>query len=290
MDVLRVCFAALIAFVLAYRGRLRKSLSETGDVAAFVVGFLSWAASLRFGVTLIVFYLASGKATRYGAARKELLEDSFEGPDGNRNAFQVLASSAPAVVTALLYAILYGKDAPLRSSHHLQSSLLLFYMLFFASCAGDTFSSELGMVLPRQQSEPILITQPWRRVPPGTNGGITWQGTLASALGGLVIGITYFICGWHKSINQAKLIPLGVAGGLFGSLIDSFLGALLQLSALDIATGKVKKSVSPSKLFNSSTTRYICGRDVLSGESVNLLANVLTAACAPSLVPWFSAL
>ena len=54
-----------------------------------------------------------------------------------------------------------------------------------ATSLADTLASELGIL---SKSRPILIVS-GRRVPPGTNGGVTLAGTGCSALGGLVIGL-----------------------------------------------------------------------------------------------------
>lgn len=283
----RVLSAVAIALTLAYRGRKRKSLSASGAVAAFAVGFLSWAVSVRFGLTLIVFYLASTGATRFGAEKKKLVEDSDGNPNGNRNAHQVLASSAPAVLVALIYAVVHGDDAPLCKSQYSQSTLLLMYMFFFASCAGDTFSSELGLVFPKRQSYPFLITNPWKRVPPGTNGGVTWQGTMGSLFGGFIIGLTFLLSGPRISLDQFWLLVLGTGGGFVGSVMDSVLGATFQLSVLDLETGKVKSQLPSAVSTTSQTLQYICGRNMLSGESVNLLASVLVMIAAPFAVTLF---
>src|SRR5260370_8225741 len=55
-----------------------------------------------------------------------------------------------------------------------------------ACCLGDTIASEIGIL---SKSTPRLATT-WRKVPPGTNGGMTILGTLGSAFGGALIGAT----------------------------------------------------------------------------------------------------
>ena len=72
----------------------------------------------------------------------------------------------------------------------------------------------------------------------GTNGGVTFVGTLASIIGGLCIGFAYYVtvlltCNEYylaESPPQWLLIPVGGALGLLGSTLDSLLGATLQYS------------------------------------------------------------
>lgn len=189
-ELLRGCCALAVATLMATRGLRSRSLAPGGAAAAFLVGFVTWSAALRFGVTLIAFYLLGTRTTRYGADIKSRVEDGFVAAAGNRGAAQVLASSLPAVVFSILYVVLFRYDAPITPAFPLRSTILLAYLLYFAACAGDTFSSELGIV--QAARDPMLITAPWRRVPRGTNGGVSAWGTLASGLGGLLMGCVFF--------------------------------------------------------------------------------------------------
>ena len=83
-------------------------------------------------------------------------------------------------------------------------------------CAGDTWASELGTVLNislDSKQEPRLITQPWRHVPKGTNGGVSLVGLIASFAGGLVVGVAFYIgiimnVGFNAP-NQVNIILVG---------------------------------------------------------------------------------
>ena len=74
----------------------------------------------------------------------------------------------------------------------------------------------------------------------GTNGGISPVGTLASAVGGLLVGIAYFIPllmltsteMLRAAPPQWLIIPTAMLAGLLGSMIDSVLGAWFQYSGM----------------------------------------------------------
>lgn len=284
-EIPRFFFAVLLATIIAVRGRRKKSLSPSGSAAGFVVGFLSLACSVRFGSTLVAFYLAATRATRYKSDLKKKVEDGFTSATGNRSAKQVLASSLPAVIISLVYFMLFRYDSPITPVFPLKSCLNLAYLLFFAACAGDTFASEIGIAMPGPGKLPVLILKPWRHVPRGTNGGITLEGTIASMIGGFIVGSVNFLSGPDYSFSQLWLVCVGILGGLVGSALDSILGMFLEASWHDLDSGRVLKA-KPS---HASQNRYqkICGMELLSGESVNALSAMLTAALAPALLPLF---
>jgi len=145
----------------------------------------------------------------------------------------------------------------------------------YAAVAADTFSSELGIL---SKSQPRLITSPsLRKVPKGTNGGVTIWGLVAGFLGSLIIVATamsflpfcglpmYPLLGGEKhaaekvrasgsSWNMEQLIYFGagmvVWGGL-GSVLDSILGGWLQQSVIDIRSGRVIEGEGGKKVLVS---------------------------------------
>lgn len=104
-----------------------------------------------------------------------------------------------------------------------------------ACCNGDTWASELGTAL--SNSDPVLVTT-WKKVPKGTNGGISLIGTICSTAGGFLIGISHYLTIVFFSdktlLNYAPpqwpVMFYGAFAGFIGSLVDSFLGATLQYS------------------------------------------------------------
>ena len=256
-----------IAAYLGYSGYRKGSLSLDGALTASLVGYASMANPfIGYGLTLITFYLTGSKATKFKATIKAQLETHATEPtdptpdvqkgikkrdtaSGNRNATQVLCNSFTAVIACIAFRVLnrgtvvdpLGK-AVLKVWHAAGftvdvSNLLLTLVVggHYAACMGDTLASELGIL---SRSQPRLVTQPWKVVPKGTNGGISPLGLVVSALGGTLIGLVQSVSlavHYHFSnqpalalYDHAKLVALLTAAGLFGSLVDSVLGATLQ--------------------------------------------------------------
>lgn len=287
--------AAVLAVALSARGYRRGSLNASGAAFALPVGFVSCGASLTFGLTLITFFLSASKMTRVGAERKRRLEDGHQ-VGGNRNWAQVAANAGSATLLAAVFwyetrrlgvspelAVRFG-SAELERLAWLQAA----YLCHYACCNADTWASELGVL---SASAPVLVTAPWRSVPPGTNGGATAAGTLASLGGGTLIGVVFWGVGVAMRTLEAALspaavaaapaagppptqwpiVPLAAAAGVVGSLIDSVLGATLQYSGF--SDGRRVVVNSPA-----AASRRICGRDVLDNHQVNALAAAATSA------------
>ena len=98
----QAALAVLVAAVLAWFGAKKRSLSREGAVAAFVVGLISFAASIRSGALLIAFYQSGSSLTKFKAARKATLDASSSDASDGRGAAQVLACSLLAALPRAL--------------------------------------------------------------------------------------------------------------------------------------------------------------------------------------------
>lgn len=159
-------------------------------------------------------------------------------------------------------------------------------MSAFACCNGDTWASELGIL---SRSDPYLITS-FERVPRGTNGGVSSWGLFMSFVGGIFIGIFYYIAtllfvdseSLLNSPVQFPVILIGGLAGLFGSIIDSFLGATCQFSG-QTAEGFIVEDPNEAVRKISGTFK------ILNNHSVNLVSCLLTAIIVPAFgVGWWS--
>ncbi|XP_059622977.1 transmembrane protein 19 [Phlebotomus argentipes] len=278
--------SVLIPIFFAVYGYRRKSVNASGAVLGFVIAVVLTVANYAFLGCLLVFFLSSSRATKFRAAQKAKIEEDFKGGEGKRNWIQVLCNGGMALQLSLLYLIDCGPgERPIDFSRLYRSSWLGIALLSaFACCNGDTWASELGSVLAK--ADPFLITTR-KRVPRGTNGGVTLVGLVVSFLGGLVIGLMYFLTVIYtvdraillRGPVQWPLIAFGGIAGLLGSVIDSLIGATMQYSGQDEQGHIVER---PGK-----GVRHISGIRILDNHSVNLISSIATGVIMPSLAVHF---
>ncbi|XP_011875396.1 PREDICTED: transmembrane protein 19 isoform X2 [Vollenhovia emeryi] len=236
-------------------------------------------------LALMAFFVTGSKVTKFRSARKRKFEADFK-EGGQRNWIQVLCNVGMAMQLAILYLLDIGSgERPIDFDKEYRSSWLSVGLIgVFACCNGDTWASEIGTVM--GTGDPFLITTK-RKVPRGTNGGVSWIGLLCSTVGGLVIGLFCYITILNTvdtavlqlAAPQWPIVVVGAFAGLFGSILDSILGATLQYSGVDEKGIIVER---PGK-----GIKYICGKQILDNHSVNLLSTIGVALILPRIANIF---
>lgn len=176
-------------------------------MVAVVVGTIAIAAGLSWGALLIVFFVLSSALSHLGADVKARRTEAIVAKGGERDAFQVLANGGVFALAALL---------------HLASGWPGWLALgggSLAAATSDTWGTEVG-TLARATPRSIVT---WRAVAPGTSGGITLPGTLGAIAGAACVALAAVAVRWPWHIGAAMF-----AGALFGSTVDSLLGATVQ--------------------------------------------------------------
>jgi uncharacterized protein (TIGR00297 family) len=224
--------AAVVTVVFSSLARLVRGVSFSGALAGAAVCFLLYVgAGPGAFVALVAVFALTWISTRFGYRRKEKL-GTAEQPDG-RTALQVLANLAVAAACAALSA-LTGKAV-----------FLLAVSAALSEAAADTVSSELGQA---RSARARLITT-WEEVPAGTDGGVSWVGTMAGIAAAISVS---FVCAL-TGLVPIKWLGISIAGAVAGMITDSYLGALLER------------------------------RNLLNNDAVNFLGT-LAAACAATLL------
>ncbi|HYI14850.1 MAG TPA: DUF92 domain-containing protein [Thermomicrobiales bacterium] len=205
----RLLAGSIVSAAISLAGWRAKALSGRGALTATGVGAsIATGSSWPGMVVLGTFFISSSALSRLGSQPEIVAKGS------QRDERQVLANGAVAAIAALVG----GKvDRALGTS--LAAGAL-------AAATADTWATELGA---GSQRIPRLA---WsgRSVPPGTSGGVTPRGSLASLGGAIAIGIvTVAVVGVADGRSRALRIGPGVVvAGLAGSLADSLLGELVQ--------------------------------------------------------------
>jgi len=137
--------SAGLALLLGTHGLRKGSLAPSGAIAASALGFLTLASPLRvFGVTLLAFYFAGSRATKYKASVKAKLEGGRDGhlAGGRRDAIQVCCNALVGTVAARLYSAQSHTGCPLSPSPvddwTSARFLVLLSTCFFAACMGTS--------------------------------------------------------------------------------------------------------------------------------------------------------
>jgi uncharacterized protein (TIGR00297 family) len=264
---LGIAFSVIIA-VVAYR---REALSASGAVGAVLVGttifgFGGWP----WGMLLIAFFVLSSLLSSYKEGIKQSLSEKFA-KGSRRDLGQVLANGGLGALLAIAYAAF---DHPL---------LLFAFTGAMATVNADTWATELGVL---NRKPPRLITT-GEVVEPGTSGGISAVGTVATSVGGLVIGLLAALSNGLDAAALsggmgAALIAAGLLGGISGSLVDSLLGATIQ--AIYYTESRQKETEKPIDPDGTPNTR-IRGWPWLNNDWVNFISS-MAGALAATVIAW----
>ena len=186
-------------------------MTKGGWISAGVLGSILWGCFSWQGWSSVVIYLLLGSlVTKIGYKFKNE-KGIAEKRGGKRGPENVWGSAA----TGLFFAIMVK----------LNFTNLVFYKIGFAASfaakLADTFGSEIGKRFGRNT---YLITS-FRKVERGTEGGISLEGTAASALGAIFMSLIMFILNIISTKYQFLIVAIS---GFLATISESFIGAKFQ--------------------------------------------------------------
>jgi uncharacterized protein (TIGR00297 family) len=177
---------------------LRKALDLFGSLFMIIMGLIIiFTAGVNWLFLIIIFLILGFLSTSYRRGYKEEI-GVYE---GTRTIKNVISNGIVPFIMAA-----FGNYGGFIGS--------------IATATSDTLASEIGVV-----ETPRLITN-FKKVPPGTNGGISLLGTVSGIIGSGIIGTFAYLLG----INSDPYVTLKIAviAGTFGCFVDSILGAVLE--------------------------------------------------------------
>ena len=202
-----VVAAVIIGFTFGYFAFRSKTADLSGLFSSALVGIILLVfADARWFMIMLTFFILGSAATRYKFEYKKRIgvEQGQSGARGYRNVF---ANGIVATAAAVLFGVFQ------------QPVFIVMYVGCVASAAADTVASEIGVT----GGIPYMITT-LKKVPIGTNGGVTLVGETVALLGGFAVSLVAFLLG---VITPSMLVICTVAG-FAGTNIDSFVGATLE--------------------------------------------------------------
>ncbi len=174
-----------------------------GTILLACIGWKGWFA-------VAIYFLMGSLVTRLGIKKKKQ-EGLSESRGGKRGPENVWGSAGTGASLALLLGCGIGSDY----------LILVGFASSFCAKLADTFGSEIGK---RWGKETFLITS-FEKVPAGTEGAISIEGSIASLVGSILMAIVMLRLDIIVTLETAVLISVV---GLMATLCESIFGATIQ--------------------------------------------------------------
>jgi uncharacterized protein (TIGR00297 family) len=211
----QAAIGAVVNLVLAIGAYAARGVGLSGAITGWCLGTALYAfGSWRAFLMLFAFFVMGTACTKVGYAKKAALGIAQE-RGGRRGAKNAIANTGAGVIFLFL---------AVATPH---TALFTIAMIAaFATAAADTVSSEIGQAFGRTT---YLVTS-FRRVPPGTDGAVSAEGTLAGIAASAIIAALAAATGMIGSAG----IAIVIAAAFAGTTLESYLGATLErMKAVD---------------------------------------------------------
>lgn len=195
--------------VVAAAGYFAGTVTASGAIAGALLGIIivltagwgGWALLLAtFALAVVTSRLGLRRKTRLGIA---------EPRGGRRGAGNAVANTGVAAAAAVLAALSYANDVA-----------RLAFVAALAAGGSDTVASEIGKAWGRR----TFLVPTLARVPAGTSGAVSAEGTAAGLVGALALGGLGVLFG----LVPAVTLPAIVLGATMGAFAESTMGATLE--------------------------------------------------------------
>ena len=199
-----------LILTLAFAGlaRLVRGVSVSGALAGAAICFVLYiSAGPGAFVALVSVFVLAWVSTRVGYQRKRRL-GTAERRDG-RTALQVLANLGIAAICCA-FAAMTSRTA----------AFLLAASAALSEAAADTVSSELGQA--RSVTARLITTG--EKVSAGTDGGVSWVGSLAGIGAATLVSLACIFTG----LIPMTRVGISIFAAVVGMIADSYLGALFE--------------------------------------------------------------
>ena len=211
-----IMIIVIIIFLISYYFQLVDFSGLSGGCIMALI--IITMGGIKYLIPLSVFFILSSLIGKIIG-----LNQNTHHKNPKRNIAQVLANGSISLIICIT--AYFIKD----------DGLLFFLFLSSVSAANsDTWATEIGKL---SKTKPVSIIN-FKKIESGLSGGITYIGTFGSLLGSITIGVV----GYTLGVNIIIFFGI-VLTGFIGALIDSILGATLQVKFIT-PDGKVTETPS----------------------------------------------
>lgn len=181
------------------------------------------------------------------------ITDDINKKTGTRDLVQVIANGLPALLSIVLF--YFTK----------KNVFILCYSVGIIESLCDSIASDIGVL---SKKTPVSICT-FKPIQKGMSGGVSLLGTLSalmfSAFGGILFCIAY------GDYSKGIIITLV---SFFGCIIDSILGATVQLKNICV----VCKKITEKDVHCNEKTKFYRGIKFINNCAVNFISNTISVA------------
>ena len=195
INPLEYVFLIVVMGIITY---WRKALDLFGSIFMIIMGIvIIFTAGVHWLILIFLFLILGLVSTKY----KHQYKKDIGVYEGTRTLKNVISNGIVPFVMAA-----FGNYGGFIGS--------------IATATADTLASEIGVTV-----QPRLITT-FKKVPPGTDGGISVLGTAAGIIGAGIIGVAAYLLGIIP--DPFLTLKISIIAGTVGCFVDSILGAVLE--------------------------------------------------------------
>ena len=195
INPLEYVFLIVVMGIITY---WRKALDLFGSIFMIIIGIvIIFTAGVHWLILIFLFLILGLVSTKY----KHQYKKDIGVYEGTRTLKNVISNGIVPFIMAA-----FGNYGGFIGS--------------IATATADTLASEIGVTV-----QPRLITT-FKKVPPGTDGGISVLGTAAGIIGAGIIGVAAYLLGIIP--DPFLTLKISIIAGTVGCFVDSILGAVLE--------------------------------------------------------------
>jgi uncharacterized protein (TIGR00297 family) len=238
-DHFMILTGLFFSFIIAYGAFIGNWITLDATRSVMILG----TVTLGFGgwwlaFAMIFFFLSSGLLTRRKLKRgvidvekRHIHHDLQKRRDGYQvwaNGFWIGAFAIGWFITSMPEFLIAG-------------------FAVLATATADTWATEIGTLNPGK----TRLISTFKVVEPGTDGGVSFKGTLAALFGSFAVAL--FVIPITGEPNL--FVPVVFVAGFMGAIADSFAGSFIQKA--DLKNIKPEDFVEPGTSFKNSLVNWI---------------------------------